>query len=380
MSKVLVVCAVATALLFLPASSSRATTYLVKNDGTGDFATIADAVAAASGGDVIELADGTFTGDGNRDISFLGKAITIRSVSGNPGACNLRVDGEEMHPHRGFLFESGEGSDSVLEGIMVRFGYAFDEMAGGRGGAVLVTGASSPTIRDCIFRANQALGAPGGGVGGGARIEDDSSPEFTGCLFENNGAYFGGAVHAEGAGDVSFTDCVFAENDAYMGGAIYAQGGSFTLTGCTFGENLSVGATGVRFYGATGAVSSCTFCKTGLSLACPSAPLVENTLVAFQHVECGDAEPEFVCCDLWSSDGLDWVPPFDDQLGVSGNVCANPLFCATSPSAERDWTVYNTSPCLPAQSGCGLIGRWGIGCFDTPVEPESWSGVKALYR
>ncbi len=64
-----------------------ATTYLVQPDGTGDFPTIQAAVEAALDGDVIELTNGIFSGNGNWDIDFLGKRITVRSQSGNPELC-----------------------------------------------------------------------------------------------------------------------------------------------------------------------------------------------------------------------------------------------------------------------------------------------------
>ncbi|MCK4414565.1 MAG: hypothetical protein KAY32_13585 [Candidatus Eisenbacteria sp.] len=61
------------ALLFLllaaSACAAGAETYLVLPDGTGDFPTIQAAIDAALDGDEILLADGTFTGDGNRDLT-----------------------------------------------------------------------------------------------------------------------------------------------------------------------------------------------------------------------------------------------------------------------------------------------------------------------
>ena len=68
-------------------SSASAATYVVQPDGTGDFPTIQAAINAVVDTDIIELADGTFTGDGNRDLDYLGKAITIRSQSGDPSVC-----------------------------------------------------------------------------------------------------------------------------------------------------------------------------------------------------------------------------------------------------------------------------------------------------
>ena len=47
-----------------------------------DYSTIQQAINSASNGDIIEVSPGTYTGDGNRDIDFKGKAITVRSSSG----------------------------------------------------------------------------------------------------------------------------------------------------------------------------------------------------------------------------------------------------------------------------------------------------------
>jgi hypothetical protein len=99
------------------------TTYLVKPDGTGDFYTIQEAVEAASDGDVIELANGIFTGECNCDIDYQGKSITVTSQSRNPKACIIDCGGD-VNPHRGFIFVSGEDEDAVLEGVTIRNGDA----------------------------------------------------------------------------------------------------------------------------------------------------------------------------------------------------------------------------------------------------------------
>ncbi len=48
------------------------------------------------------VADGIYTGEGNRDIDFLGKAITVRSENG-PESCIIDCQGSEADPHRGLL-------------------------------------------------------------------------------------------------------------------------------------------------------------------------------------------------------------------------------------------------------------------------------------
>ncbi len=51
------------------------TTWYVDDDAPADFSTIQAALNAASNGDTIIVRDGTYTGDGNRDIDFKGCAF-----------------------------------------------------------------------------------------------------------------------------------------------------------------------------------------------------------------------------------------------------------------------------------------------------------------
>jgi hypothetical protein len=86
--------------------------YIIALDGTGDFNTIQAAIDVAADGDEIVIHDGVYTGNGNRDISFAGKAITVRSLNG-PDACI--IDCEELG--RAFEFSNGETSSSELVGM-----------------------------------------------------------------------------------------------------------------------------------------------------------------------------------------------------------------------------------------------------------------------
>jgi len=52
------------------AGPSVATVYEVRPDGFGDFPTIQAAIEGAVDGDVIELTNGVFLGEGNRDVDY----------------------------------------------------------------------------------------------------------------------------------------------------------------------------------------------------------------------------------------------------------------------------------------------------------------------
>ena len=132
-------------LLLFFISAAHATIRHVRPDGTGEYATIRAAIAACLPGDVVELSDGIYTGADNRNLSFLGKAITVRSAGDDPRSCVIDC----QNASTGFTFVSGETASSVLRGITVQNGEASS------GGALSFSGAS-PRIEKCVFRNSHA--------------------------------------------------------------------------------------------------------------------------------------------------------------------------------------------------------------------------------
>lgn len=84
----LTISVIAAAVLLLAAAPAISRTWYVKPDSTGDVPTIGIAVdSAAAEGDTVLLADGIFTGAGNKEVDCQDKALTIVSESGDPEAC-----------------------------------------------------------------------------------------------------------------------------------------------------------------------------------------------------------------------------------------------------------------------------------------------------
>ncbi len=100
------ICYAAILTMLLPTVAGAAV-YRVNTDGSGDFESIGEALATAISSDVIELSDGTFSGTANRNLEFSGKAITLRSASGNPQACVIDVGASPGDPARAFSFRAG---------------------------------------------------------------------------------------------------------------------------------------------------------------------------------------------------------------------------------------------------------------------------------
>ncbi|MBD3237451.1 MAG: T9SS type A sorting domain-containing protein [Candidatus Eisenbacteria bacterium] len=102
-----------------------------------------------------------------------------------------------------------------------------------------------------------------------------------------------------------------------------------------------------------------------------SSVLLENCLIAFNNYDAivcsGTAEVTALCSDIFGNPSGDWVGCLESQLGLEGNISADPLFCDLEGG---DVHLSAGSPCLPGNGDCGLIGAWGQGCGSSSVEDE----------
>ncbi|MHC4753409.1 MAG: right-handed parallel beta-helix repeat-containing protein, partial [Planctomycetota bacterium] len=173
-------------VLLVTAALSSATTWLVPDQ----YDTIQAAIDDCNDGDVVIVAPGTYTGNGNRDIDFKGKAMTVRSADPNDHVVIASTIIDCQGYGRGFTFESGEKADSILEGITIINGKAE------YGGGILVSN-SSPTISRCTI-SNCSEVDPLYHVGGGICIFG-GDPLITDCTINNNAVFFDGAgIYCDG--------------------------------------------------------------------------------------------------------------------------------------------------------------------------------------
>jgi hypothetical protein len=243
-----------------------------------EYATIQEAIDDCSNGDAIIIAPGRYTGPGNRDIDFKGKAITVRSTDPNDpnivAATIIDCNGIETNPHRGFIFHRSEGPNSVIAGLTIAKGFASRLSpceSSCSGGGIFCLG--SPTITNCIFIKNSAGGSPN--AEGGAIYSSGGNPTVTNCTFKSNSVIGssltrGGAIYSLGnptpiRRDPIITNCVFTENSVgggliSFGGALYNENSALTLTNCTFTYNWA-GSDGGGIYNknSPAILAGCTF-------------------------------------------------------------------------------------------------------------------------
>lgn len=377
-------------------AGEQANTWTVNPDGSGDFATIQEAVNAASDGDVIVLNGGKFQGPGNHDVLISGKAVTIRSLSGEAGEVFIDCLADSLAPARAFRITGGAGRGTVLEGLTIMNGYG--SLVGiVAGGGLLIENESAPLIRNCVFENNHA-GMRWDHAGGAVYVDNYCTPLFEGCEFRGNSAFFGGAVGVNHYSQAEFVDCRFLDNVGGRGGAIW--GNSTTKTRCLLARNRALEGGAVwgngyneeRSVGCTYYANSAPLGGTIYALANYGGPVVLESSIISHGAEgaaievAGEVTVSLSCCNLYRNAGGDWTGPFAAQVAERGNFSASPCYC--DPELD-EFTLCADSFCLPGRHpwGCDqLVGAFGPGCeacgcedvVDTEREPLG--GVKAMFR
>jgi predicted outer membrane repeat protein len=257
-------------MLVIPCTAEIIT---VDDDGPADFNNIQAAIDSAGWGDEIVVADGTYTGPGNRDLYFSREAITVRSQAG-PENCIIDCNATQADPHIGFYV----GRYFTLIGLTVINGYHE------KGGAIYCYNRSPITISRCIFRDNSAQQA------GAVYCHPDTSPTIINSTFSDNFAHqAGGAIYADQA-NLTLFDCTIERNSASEhGGGIYSTEATVNLIDCTFGSNLAKAGGGLYSTEAALTLRDCTFdrnsagaggglyCDTGTSASINHCALTANS-------------------------------------------------------------------------------------------------------
>jgi hypothetical protein len=348
------------------AASAAAKTWYVRPDGTGDAPTIQAAVDSATGGDIVMLSDGVFTGTGNRDV-LVGKAITLRSESGDAATCIIDCGGSAAEYHRAFLCDA---TPLVFDGFTVRNGYHSEA------GAMDIQSNlwGELTISRCRFFNNN------GGYGGAIRCVLLGSEDYliSGCVFSGNYSYYYGAGiflerHLDPDGLCRIENCTFFGNYAYYGAAL--------------AEWLYEPPLGIDPLQDTGTyMAGCTIAgNSGASSIFGTAMSGERLIVAYNQTATPfiNSRPVLSCTDVYGNTGGDWIGVISDQYRVRGNIQVCPSFCSL---AEGDLHLCDESPCLPGQHpddyDCGLIGALAAGCSCGPsaTHPTTWGAIKGIYR
>jgi parallel beta-helix repeat protein len=285
-----------------------------------DYPSIQSAIDAAVNGDTILVAPGTYTGDGNYDIDFKGKAITVRSQSG-PDNCII-----DCNRHGGFNFHGGEDVNSILKGFIITDGY-------GRSGGAIYCDNSSPKIIECIITGNyntsrgiiycqsshpEIIDCNITANSGSGIYCSGSNALITGCKISGNSTgRYGGGIYCEGLSNPAVTNCIISGNTAsnYGGGIFCDYQCNLTVTNCTITGNSASSYYGGGIYcGSYGSskINQCIFWNN----SAPTSPeIYGNATVTYSVIQGG----------CWGQ----------------GNINADPLL-------TPDGRLQASSPCIDA--------------------------------
>ena len=296
--------------------AARANTWNVTPDGGGDAPTIQAAIDAASAGDSIVLASGTYTwtAQGGDHVGLPGPSmlnmrsgLTLRSELG-PELTILDAEGN------GRVIRCQSISNVRIEGLTIQGGNAdapglSGQFSMGVGGAILCKFGSSIVIANNVLRNNRSK-FNGSGVG-----LNLSSSEVVGNVICWNIGDFG----------------------------LYIAGGSAEVRGNTVASNTGGGV---------------GYCQAQGSF---SQNLILDTSGGYD-LWCCDANVAMTCNDVWGDPSATTC-----TLG-EGNIAEDPLVCITS----GEFHVQPDSPCLAENNDCGvLLGARGLGCTATDVVEAS---------
>ena len=233
--------------------------------GEKEYASIADAMAAAKPGDTIKLLKDITESVEVKVAKDVGGELTIDlnkySIDGNSQKCIWRTGSSNCWPSKlivknGTLKNAGSGSAIEWRGDLEVVNCRFEKNQGGaiQSGRDNLSGRGNTTIVNSTFEENQSGNAAGAAVQltqnvgctitdsvflgnatntnrmGGAVYVDHGTLDITDCTFERNSAGFGGAIAVADGVKLTIgnnTDCL--DNNASYGGGIYANGANINI-------------------------------------------------------------------------------------------------------------------------------------------------------
>jgi len=257
-----------------------------------------DALAAASSGDELRVAQGTYRPDrwanipgaiGDRELRFrLVNGVTIKG--GYAGLAGMDPDAQDPVEYETILSGDLDGNDrdvaipdellneptradnsyhvvyskdgdetAVLNGFTIMAGNANNVSDPHNAGGGICNRNSSPSLIDCTFKNNSARTL------GGAIYNQQSNLTISNCILTRNCAAQGGGI-ANNSSNPSITQCYLEKNTALSGAGIFNGNSNPSIEQCMFNENSAAGYGGGMTNNLSGpTITECCFTRNAAS-------------------------------------------------------------------------------------------------------------------
>jgi hypothetical protein len=321
------------------------------------FDAIQEAIDVSVEGDTVIVMEGTYIGEGNRDIDFSGKAITVRSIDPNdPNVVTATIidcQGSEGDPHRGFYFHSGETSTAVLDGFTIKNGYVRE------GGAGIYCRDSDPLIKNCEITDNTAVWV---NPSGGGCYFYHSSAKMMNCRVTSNSAVsnstkggngWGGGISIVGDSNIVIADSQIMDNHAtFFSGGIGNHSSALSVINTVISHNSSQFGAGFSFQDANTVITNSTITGNSAEESGGGFYHIRSNIVVTNTILWGNTGGEI---DGWGSPAVT-ITYSDVQGGWPGvgNIDQDPMFADVNGfddiggTRDDDLRLLPGSPCIDA--------------------------------
>lgn len=217
-----------------PTLRPRKRSWIIRPDGSGDAPTIQAGIDSAASFERVILEAGVFVGDGNYDIDFHGKPVTVSArAESTDVVIDCRGNG------RAFNFHSGEPSVTRVVGVKI-----INAASAGDGGAILCEQGASPTLVNCLITRSSAMGR-----GAAIAALDSSAAVIQGCTIAGNESDSGAGIFISTSSGCKLQRCLIVFNQGigivYLGdnanaiecSDVYGNSESDYLTGLDFSSS-----------------------------------------------------------------------------------------------------------------------------------------------
>ncbi|GEM_PF-969887 len=367
------------------------------------YADLQLALAAATSGDRILVADGTYkpTAGTDRNISFALKngvsllggyagygaadpdardvALYASILSGDIGVTGSKTD-NSYHVVTG---GSGITSATILDGITITAGNANGSASPQNSGGGIYLNLASPSIANCTFTGNWAYPWGAGmhneqssptltnctfsgnstvysaGKGGGIS-NSYSSPTLINCVFSRNSASYGAGVYNFSSA-AKLINCSLSGNSAYNGGGVYNYTSSPTLVNCTLSGNSADFGAGMYNYSSRPSLTNCIVWGSGSTsfyADTASVPVITYSDIQGGYAGTGNvnADPMFVRSPWVGPDGV--FGTADDDYGDLRLRTGSPLMDVGSNAAIPEGVYTDLAGNARIQNGTVDIGAY----------------------